>query len=42
MLFRSTDWAVDRDIAPALMVGFTNVDSQATAEALARRILKLL
>ncbi|MFS2054123.1 PLP-dependent aminotransferase family protein, partial [Variovorax sp. CT11-76] len=37
-----TDWAVDRGIAPALMVGFTNVDSQATAEALARRILKLL
>ncbi|WP_431514276.1 PLP-dependent aminotransferase family protein [Variovorax sp. DAIF25] len=37
-----SDWAIDRDIAPALMVAFTNVDSTATAERLARRILPLM
>ena len=37
-----SDWAVERDIAPALMVAFTNIDSTATAERLARRILPLM
>jgi GntR family transcriptional regulator/MocR family aminotransferase len=37
-----TDWAIDSRIAPALLVNFTNIDSRKAAEALAKRILKLL
>jgi GntR family transcriptional regulator/MocR family aminotransferase len=37
-----TDWMADGRGAPALLLNFTNVDSSKTAEALARRILKLL
>lgn len=36
------DWAVSTDIASALLLGFTNIDSKATAEKLGRRILRLL
>ncbi|MBO9357862.1 aminotransferase class I/II-fold pyridoxal phosphate-dependent enzyme [Bordetella petrii] len=36
------NWAHDDNGAPALMLGFTNIDSPATAEQLGRRILKLL
>jgi GntR family transcriptional regulator/MocR family aminotransferase len=35
------DWMAEGRGTPALLVNFTNVDSQATAEKLARRILKL-
>ena len=34
-----TDWTVKGDGGPALLLGFTNIDSQRTAEKLARRIL---
>jgi GntR family transcriptional regulator/MocR family aminotransferase len=37
-----TDWTMDSDGASALLVSFTNVDSQGTAENLARRISKLI
>jgi GntR family transcriptional regulator/MocR family aminotransferase len=37
-----TDWTMDRDGDAALLVNFTNVDSQRTAENLGRRILKLI
>jgi GntR family transcriptional regulator/MocR family aminotransferase len=37
-----TDWTMKRDGAPALLVGFTNVDSRSTAETLARRVLKVI
>jgi GntR family transcriptional regulator/MocR family aminotransferase len=37
-----TDWTMDRDGAPALLLSFTNVDSQRTAERLGARILKLI
>ena len=37
-----TDWAFDRDGSPALLLGFTNIDSRRTAENLARRIVDLL
>jgi GntR family transcriptional regulator / MocR family aminotransferase len=37
-----TDWTMDRDGASALLVNFTNVTSQAHAETLGRRILKLI
>jgi len=37
-----SDWAHDARTAPALLLGFTNIDSRATAEKLGRRILKLL
>jgi GntR family transcriptional regulator/MocR family aminotransferase len=36
------DWMVGGRGAPALLVNFTNIDSQATAESLGKRILKLL
>jgi GntR family transcriptional regulator/MocR family aminotransferase len=37
-----SDWSVRRDGASGLLLGFTNVDSQRTAEALGMRISKLL
>ncbi|MBO1114058.1 PLP-dependent aminotransferase family protein [Bordetella petrii] len=37
-----SDWDHGARAAPALLLGFTNIDSQATAEKLGRRILKLL
>jgi GntR family transcriptional regulator/MocR family aminotransferase len=37
-----TDWAMEDGGAPALLLGFTNIDSQGTAETLAKRILKLI
>ncbi|MBY5879554.1 PLP-dependent aminotransferase family protein [Rhizobium ruizarguesonis] len=37
-----TDWMIEGEAAPALLLNFTNIDSQRTAETLARRILKLL
>ena len=37
-----TDWTVDRDGASALLLNFTNMDSQRTAENLGSRILKLI
>ncbi len=36
------DWTVADDAAPALLLGFTNIDSQETAEKLGRRISKLV
>ncbi|MGH6614232.1 PLP-dependent aminotransferase family protein [Sphingomonas sp.] len=37
-----TNWTPDRDGAPALLLNFTNIDSLATAEKLAKRILNLI
>jgi GntR family transcriptional regulator / MocR family aminotransferase len=37
-----TDWVMDRDGASALLLNFTNIDSQRTAETLGRRISKLI
>ena len=37
-----TDWTEDNDGASALLLNFTNIDSQRTAENLGRRILKLI
>ncbi|MBA1347654.1 PLP-dependent aminotransferase family protein [Rhizobium sp. WYCCWR 11146] len=37
-----TDWMIEGDAAPALLLNFTNIDSQRTAETLARRMSKLL
>lgn len=37
-----SDWALEGDGAQALLINFTNIDSQAVAESLGRRILKLL
>ncbi len=37
-----TDWTMVADIPAALLVNFTNVDSEKTAENLARRILELI
>ena len=36
------DWSIDADSAPAVLLGFTNIDSRATAENFGRRILKLM
>ncbi len=36
------DWMAEGRGTPAVLVNFTNIDSQATAEKLARRILKLM
>jgi GntR family transcriptional regulator/MocR family aminotransferase len=35
-----SDWTLESDGASALLLGFTNIDSQATAETLGKRILK--
>jgi GntR family transcriptional regulator/MocR family aminotransferase len=37
-----TDWTMDREGDSALLVNFTNIDSQATAVKLGRRMLKLM
>jgi GntR family transcriptional regulator / MocR family aminotransferase len=37
-----SDWTTDSDGASALLLGFTNIDSQDTAENLGRRILRLI
>jgi GntR family transcriptional regulator / MocR family aminotransferase len=37
-----TDWTIRSDGAPALLVNFTNIESQRTAENLGRRILRLI
>jgi GntR family transcriptional regulator/MocR family aminotransferase len=37
-----SDWAMDREAGQALLLGFTNTDSRATAESLGRRILRLM
>ena len=37
-----TDWTMGNDGASALLLNFTNVDSQRTAENLGRRILRLI
>jgi GntR family transcriptional regulator/MocR family aminotransferase len=37
-----TDWTMGNDGASALLLGFTNIDSQRTAENFGRRILKLI
>jgi GntR family transcriptional regulator/MocR family aminotransferase len=37
-----TDWSLGSGGAPALLLNFTNIDSQRTAENLGKRILKLL
>jgi len=37
-----SDWMIEGQAAPALLVNFTNVDSRKTADALAARVLKVL
>ncbi|HEY4345487.1 MAG TPA: PLP-dependent aminotransferase family protein [Parvibaculum sp.] len=37
-----SEWAMDRNGASALLLGFTNITSQRTAETLGKRILKLI
>ncbi|SHI27363.1 MocR-like pyridoxine biosynthesis transcription factor PdxR [Pollutimonas bauzanensis] len=37
-----TDWTMGADEAPALLLGFTNIDAQGSAENLGRRILALM
>ena len=37
-----TDWTMGNDGASALLLNFTNIDSQRTAEKLGRRILRLI
>jgi GntR family transcriptional regulator / MocR family aminotransferase len=37
-----TDWTMDHQGTPALLVNFTNIDSQRTAENFGKRILKLI
>jgi GntR family transcriptional regulator/MocR family aminotransferase len=37
-----TDWTIGSDGASALLLNFTNIDSQGTAEKLGRRILRLI
>jgi len=37
-----SDWQVRAETGPALLLGFANIDSQATAERLGQRILELL
>lgn len=37
-----TDWTIGSDGASALLLNFTNIDSQGTAENLGRRILRLM
>jgi GntR family transcriptional regulator/MocR family aminotransferase len=37
-----TDWTMGNDGASALLLNFTNIDSQATAEKLGKRILRLM
>ena len=37
-----TDWTIGKDAGSALLVNFTNIDSQRTAENFGRRILRLM
>ncbi|MNG19095.1 hypothetical protein D3C84_1032180 [compost metagenome] len=37
-----TDWTLGRDVTSALLLNFTNIDSRSTAQALAKRILRLI
>lgn len=37
-----SNWTIQGDGAPALLLGFTNIDSERTAENLGKRILKLI
>jgi GntR family transcriptional regulator/MocR family aminotransferase len=37
-----SDWSIGKQVEPALLLGFTNIDSEITAEKLGRRILKLM
>jgi GntR family transcriptional regulator/MocR family aminotransferase len=37
-----TEWTMDADGSSALLLGFTNIDSQRTAETLARRVRSLM
>jgi len=37
-----SDWMIDGETAPALLVGFTNIDSRDTAMKLARRLQKIM
>ena len=37
-----SDWMIEGENSPALLLNFTNIDTRKTAEALAARILKLL
>lgn len=37
-----TNWSISEKVKPALLLGFTNIDSESTAEKLGRRILKLI
>lgn len=37
-----SDWSVGKGVGPALLLGFTNIDSERTAEALGHRILELI
>ncbi|MCR4470024.1 PLP-dependent aminotransferase family protein [Burkholderia sp. SCN-KJ] len=37
-----TSWSISKMVEPALLVGFTNIDSESTAERIGRRILKLI
>ena len=37
-----TDWSFSKQVEPALLLGFTNIDSEDTAEMLGKRILKLI
>ena len=37
-----TDWSIGKNVEPALLLGFTNIDSESTAERLGMRILKLI
>jgi GntR family transcriptional regulator/MocR family aminotransferase len=37
-----TDWTIGSDAALALLLNFTNIDSQGTAEKFGKRILKLM
>ncbi|WP_382327873.1 PLP-dependent aminotransferase family protein [Hydrogenophaga sp. UC242_50] len=37
-----SDWAMDGPVAPALLLGFTNIETEAVAEKLGARILRLL
>ncbi|MDB5980222.1 MAG: transcriptional regulator GntR family with aminotransferase domain [Pseudomonas sp.] len=37
-----TDWSIDAEIGPALLLGFANINSEDTAEQLGKRILALM
>jgi GntR family transcriptional regulator / MocR family aminotransferase len=37
-----TDWTTDRDGASALLLNFTNIDSQRTAETFGKSIARLI